>query len=45
VGRAQSTEAGWGINFTHQGIIFASWFTYDAEGKPWWVTMTTTTNR
>jgi len=34
-------EAGWGINFTHQdGIIFASWFTYDANGKPWWLTMT-----
>lgn len=34
-------EAGWGINFTHQGdLIFASWFTYDADGKPWWVTMT-----
>lgn len=34
-------EAGWGINFTHQGeLIFASWFTYDANGKPWWLTMT-----
>ena len=34
-------EAGWGINFTHQGdLIFASWFTYDASGKPWWLTMT-----
>jgi len=34
-------EAGWGINFTHQGsIIFASWFTYDVNGKPWWLTMT-----
>jgi hypothetical protein len=34
-------EAGWGINFTHQGnIVFASWFTYDAGGKPWWLTMT-----
>jgi len=34
-------EAGWGINFTHQGdILFASWFTYDANGKAWWLTMT-----
>jgi hypothetical protein len=31
-------ESGWGINFTHQGsIIFASWFTYDAAGKAWWL--------
>jgi hypothetical protein len=30
-------ESGWGIDFTHQGdIIFASWFTYDANGKPYW---------
>jgi hypothetical protein len=34
-------EAGWGINFTHQDdIIFASWFTYDANGNPLWVTAT-----
>jgi hypothetical protein len=32
------TESGWGINFTQQGdIIFATWFTYDAGGKPWWL--------
>ncbi len=32
------TESGWGINFAHQGdIIFATWFTYDAAGKPWWL--------
>src|SRR6185436_903486 len=31
------SEAGWGINFTHQGnVIFATWFTYDAAGKPLW---------
>ncbi len=31
-------ESGWGINFAHQGdIIFATWFTYDAGGKPWWL--------
>jgi hypothetical protein len=35
------SEAGWGINFAHQGdIIFATWFTYDATGKAWWLTMT-----
>ena len=32
------SEAGWGVNFAHQGdIIFATWFTYDADGKPWWL--------
>ncbi len=32
------TESGWGINFAHQGdIIFATWFTYDTAGKPWWL--------
>ena len=31
-------ESGWGINFTHQGTtIFATWFTYDANGKAWWL--------
>ena len=31
-------ESGWGVNFTHQGdIIFATWFTYDASRKPWWL--------
>ena len=32
------SESGWGINFAHQGdIIFATWFTYDTAGKPWWL--------
>jgi hypothetical protein len=32
------SESGWGINYTHQGdVIFATWFTYDANGKPWWL--------
>jgi hypothetical protein len=32
------SESGWGINFSHQGdVIFATWFTYDAQGKPWWL--------
>jgi uncharacterized delta-60 repeat protein len=35
------SEAGWGMNFAHQGdLIFASWFTYDLGGKPWWLAMT-----
>ena len=30
-------EAGWGINFSHQGdIVFATWFTYDSDRKPQW---------
>jgi hypothetical protein len=34
------SEAGWGINFAHQGdVIFATWFTYDINGKAWWLTM------
>ena len=32
------SESGWGINFTHQGdTIFASWFTYGADGRPLWL--------
>jgi hypothetical protein len=34
------SEDGWGINLEHQGdIIFATWFTYDASGKAWWLVM------
>ncbi len=34
-------ESGWGINFAHQGdTIFATWFTYDAGGRAWWLSMT-----
>ncbi len=36
-----NSESGWGINFDHQGDkIFATWFTYDAAGKAWWLVMT-----
>lgn len=36
-------ESGWGINLAHQGnVIFATWFTYDLNGNPWWLTMTAT---
>jgi serine protease len=35
------SESGWGLNIAHQGdVIFATWFTYDATGKPWWLSMT-----
>ncbi|MFO1311026.1 MAG: FG-GAP-like repeat-containing protein [Burkholderiales bacterium] len=33
-----ASESGWGVNFNHQGdVIFATWFTYDSTGKPWWL--------
>jgi hypothetical protein len=35
-----NTESGWGINITHQGdILFATWFTYDADGSGMWLVM------
>jgi len=35
-------ESGWGVNFTHQGdTIFATWFTYDVDGTPLWLSATT----
>jgi serine protease len=38
-----NSESGWGINFAQQGdVIFATWFTYDASGKAWWLSMTAT---
>jgi len=34
-------EAGWGINLTQQGTtIFATWFTYDVDGTPLWLSAT-----
>src|SRR5438552_16417332 len=34
------SESGWGVNLTHQGnILFATWFTYDADGKGMWLVM------
>ena len=37
------SESGWGINFAHQGdTIFATWFTYGADGKALWMTMVAT---
>ncbi|HUH95108.1 MAG TPA: hypothetical protein VL742_18435 [Casimicrobiaceae bacterium] len=35
------SEPGWGLALAHQGtVIFATWFTYDATGKGWWLSMT-----
>ena len=34
------SEAGWGINFAHQGdVLFATWFTYGTDGKAWWLVL------
>lgn len=36
-----SAESGWGINFAHQGdVIFATWFTYDVDKVPLWLSAT-----
>ena len=36
-----ASESGWGMNIAHQSdVIFATWFTYDATGKAWWLSMT-----
>ncbi|APV51954.1 hypothetical protein BWI17_21150 [Betaproteobacteria bacterium GR16-43] len=33
-------ESGWGVNVVHQGnIVFATLFTYDADGTPMWLVM------
>jgi len=38
---AGGAESGWGINLTHQGDnIFATWFTYDVDGTPLWLSVT-----
>ena len=35
------SESGWGMNVAHQeDVVFATWFTYDATGKAWWLSMT-----
>lgn len=34
------TESGWGVNVTHQGdTLFATWFTYGADGRGRWLVM------
>jgi hypothetical protein len=33
-----SSESGWGLNIAHQGdVLFATWFTYDGDGRPMWL--------
>jgi hypothetical protein len=35
------SESGWGVNLTQQGTtIFATWFTYDSNRNPLWLTVT-----
>ena len=42
---ANGAESGWGINLTHQGDnIFATWFTYDVDGTPLWLSVTAARN-
>ncbi|MEQ1515610.1 MAG: NHL repeat-containing protein [Usitatibacteraceae bacterium] len=37
----RGSESGWGVNFTHQGdTVFATWFTYDNDGSPLWLSAT-----
>ncbi len=37
---AERRESGWGINFAHQGTqLFATWYTYDTNGKPMWLSL------
>jgi hypothetical protein len=39
------SEAGWGIQLAHQDdTIFATWFTYDANGNALWLSMTAQRN-
>ena len=41
VNTPSGSESGWGLTLSHQGdVIFATWFTYDANGKAWWLSMT-----
>jgi hypothetical protein len=35
------SQAGWGVNLTQQGTtIFATWFTYNLDGTPLWLSVT-----
>jgi len=37
------SESGWGLNIAQQAdVLFVTWFTYDENGKPWWLAMTAT---
>jgi hypothetical protein len=36
----QPSESGWGVNLSQQGsTLFATWFTYDTQGKGQWLVM------
>ena len=38
----EGAESGWGLNIAHHGFagtLFATWFTYDADGQPTWLVM------
>ncbi len=42
---ANGAESGWGINFAHQGnAIFATWYTYDGNNVPLWLSVLATYN-
>ena len=35
-----NSESGWGLNIAHQGdILFATWFTYDTDGRGMWLVL------
>ena len=35
------SESGWGLNISHQGdTLFVTWFTYDLDGSPLWLSAT-----
>ena len=35
------SESGWGLNIAHQGdTLFVTWFTYDLDGSPLWLSAT-----
>jgi hypothetical protein len=39
------TESGWGLNIAQQGSkLFATWFTYDADGQPTWLVVSDASN-
>ena len=39
-GAADGSQAGWGVNVTHQGeTLFATWFTFGADGRGVWYVM------
>lgn len=40
------SEPGWGISISHQGdTLYATWFTYDADGSALWLVMPNTLRR